>query len=405
MLNNREFFLFSMKEFEKLGIIEDIIRVIKEEGFKTPTLIQKKVIPKVLDGKDVIATSATGSGKTLVFATRAVEICNKDLKDIQVLVITPTRELAKQVGADIAKFSKFVGLKVSTVYGGQPIDKEIENLKSAQIVVCTTGRLIDHIDRKTIDLDKLQVLVLDEVDLMLEKEFVDDIEKILTVTPNYVQKMFFSATITEDMLKLASKYMNEPHKIKAEFIVDEKKLLQIYYKVEQNEKLSLLLHLLKYQSSGLNLVFVNRHETAEFLKKNISKFTSFKANCIHGAINESKRNKIVSDFRDEKFDVLITTDIAARGIDISDISHIYNYNVPKDKIKYVHRIGRTARAGAEGVVINFVSGKEMDNFTKVIGDYFKNMKFKKLPDYEKIEPKFKEKEIQKVLKFGNKKFK
>ncbi|MDA3854619.1 MAG: DEAD/DEAH box helicase [Candidatus Woesearchaeota archaeon] len=393
-----------MKEFEKLNIIDDIIKVIKEEDFKFPTLIQKKTIPKLLAGGDVIATSATGSGKTLAFASRVIELCDPNLKNIQAIVITPTRELAKQVGADISKFSKFVGLNIVNVYGGQSIDKEIESLKNAQIVVCTTGRLIDHIDRKTINLENIQALVLDEVDLMLEKEFLLDIEKILGVVPNYIQKMFFSATITEEMLKLASKYMNEPSKIKAEFVVDEKKLLQSYFQIEKNEKLSLLIHLLKYQSSGLNLVFVNRHETAEFIKKNVSKFTDLKTRCVHGAIDESKRNKIISDFRDEKFDVLITTDIAARGIDIPNISHIYNYNVPKDKVKYVHRIGRTARAGAEGLVINFVAGKDMDNFTKIIGEYFKNMKFKRLPDYEKIEPKFKEKESQKVIKVGNKKF-
>ena len=392
-----------MDKFKKLGIIEPVLLSIKEQGFDKPTQIQSKSILPLLEGKDVIATSVTGSGKTLAFASRVIEVCEVG-RGVQGIIIVPTRELAKQVTNEMIKYSKHCNIEVVAIYGGLSINKQTEALKSANIVVSTTGRLLEHISQGNIDFKNMKTIVLDEADLMIGAEFIEDVENIFEVCPDYIQKLMFSATINEEVLKFASKYMNNPQKILAKFVLESSKLKQICYNVQDDMKLSLLVHCLKYKKAGLSLVFANRQENAKLIALNVKKYTDLKVGVVHGGLSTGKRNRVIKDFKDQRFDVLVATDIAARGIDVNYITHVYNYNIPKDKTKYVHRVGRTARAGKEGEVVNFVSNKDYDLFTSLVDD-MKTVIFKNIGEVEIIKPQRKEiKSSKKIIKKGNKKY-
>ena len=357
-----------------LGEENPILKSIKEKGFEIPSEIQEKAIPAVLEGKDVIGGASTGSGKTLAFAAGLIQNAKKDF-GIQGLVLTPTRELAEQVATEIAHFSSDKNLNVIAVYGGVSITNQIRMLQSAEIVVATPGRVLDHLERKTIDLSKINTLVLDEADRMLDMGFIDDVDKIIAECPIKRQTMLFSATISSDIAHLSDKYLKNPVEVSAEQYVDPSKLEQVYYDIGDNLKYSLLLHLLENEKSKLIMIFCNTRKNVDFVANNL-KFMGIEALPIHGGFSQDKRMRILSDFHSKKVNVLVTTDVAARGLDIKGVSHIYNYDAPNDKNEYVHRIGRTARAGSEGKVINLVSSRDYDNFQGIIsGDFvLKEMK-------------------------------
>ena len=375
-----------MNEFKKLGIIEPLLKVIEEEHFKEPTEIQAKSIPVVIEGKDVLAGSATGSGKTLAFASGILQSIEKR-KGIQAIILTPTRELAEQVGNSFKKFAKYVPVKTVIVYGGVSIGPQIEKIKSADIVVGTPGRVLDHLSRNTLRLDKVKTLVLDEADRMLDMGFRDDVEKIMKQCPKFKQTLLFSATITRELSELSKKYMKNPVKVSAESYVDAKKLKQIYYDVQDNMKFSMLVHLLKHEQAGLAMVFCNTRKNVDFVADNL-KSSGVDALAIHGGFTQDKRSKIMKQFDSQKrLYVLVCTDVAARGLDIQGVSHVYNYDIPKDPKEYIHRIGRTARAGGEGKAINILVNRDYNNFRKVMRENDVDVEKEKTPFVERVKIK------------------
>ncbi len=352
-----------MKQFRDIGISEPIIKIIEAEKFLKPSEVQKKTVPLILKGRDVIASSATGSGKTFAFAAGIIKKFKK-INSVQSLTVVPTRELAKQVAKVFNKYAKHKNLQVLSIYGGVSIKPQIKKLKTADIVVGTPGRLLDHLQRRTIDLSNIKYLILDEADRMLDMGFIDDVSKIIKHCPKKRQTLLFSATISNEVITLADKYMNNPIEIEAEKRVDPEKISQIYYDVDDKKKFSLLVHLLKKESSNLVMVFCNTRKTTEFIAKNL-KNLNINAAEIHGGLSQGKRHKVLSDFHNKKTTVLVCTDVAARGLDVKGVSHVYNYSIPRDAKDYIHRIGRTARAGNEGKVINLIGSKDYSSFDKV----------------------------------------
>jgi len=353
-----------MEKFKQLGISEHVLKSIEEQMFVDPTEIQDKAIPLILEGKDVIAGAATGSGKTLAFASGIIHNI-KPGEGIQSLILTPTRELAEQVATEMEKFSKYKHLSVVKIYGGVAIIPQINNLRNADIVVGTPGRILDHISRKTIQFENIEILVLDEADRMLDMGFRDDVEKIIKHCPIQRQTLLFSATITTEIVDLAQKYMIGPVEVSAESYVDCSKLEQVYYDIRDNLKFSLLVHFLKKEISGLVMVFCNTKRNTDFVARNLRK-NEIKVLAIHGGHSQPKRRRTMEDFNANKSDVLVCTDVAARGLDIKGVSHIYNYDISKDSNDYIHRIGRTARAGKAGKAISLLISKDYDNFSKIM---------------------------------------
>nr|MBT6606696.1 DEAD/DEAH box helicase [archaeon] len=358
-----------MEQFEKLGICEHVLKVVKAKKFEKPSEIQEKTIPLILDGKDVVAGSKTGSGKTLAFGAGIIQ--NVEPKNgVQGLILTPTRELAEQVASQMQEFSYYKKLEVVPVYGGVSIENQIKKVSHANIVVATPGRLLDHMNRNSIDLSNVSFLVLDEADRMWDMGFKDDVAKIVTKCPKDRQTLLFSATISGELASFSEKYMKAPVEISVEHYVDASKLHQVYYDARDNEKFSLLVHLLKNEQSknpenqNLVMVFCNTRRNADFVAKNL-KLNAVDAHVIHGGMDQSKRMRVLKGFDNGTVNVLVCTDVAARGLDIKGVSHIYNYDMAADAKDYVHRIGRTARAGESGVAINIITSRDYDNFANV----------------------------------------
>jgi len=362
-----------MENFERLlGKDNPMLESIKSRGFQIPTEIQEKSIPEILKRKDVIAGASTGSGKTLAFAAGLINNVKKDF-GIQGLVLTPTRELAEQITNELLDFSRFRDLEVVSIYGGVSISNQIKRLAYADIVVGTPGRILDHLERNSIDLSHVNTLVLDEADRMLDMGFVEDVEKIIANCPKKRQTLLFSATISQDIAHLTQKHMEKPIEISAEPLVDPEKLEQVYYDVEDNLKYSLLKHLLENEKSKLIIIFCNTRRNVDFVANNL-KFMGIESLPIHGGFTQDKRNRMLESFHSKKVHVLVATDVAARGLDIKGISHIYNYDIPPTKNEYIHRIGRTARAGKEGKVINILTSRDYENFRNVMTGEFKIVK-------------------------------
>jgi len=374
-----------MENFRRLGLTEPILKVLKEERFEKPTEIQEKSIPLVLEGKDVIAGSATGSGKTLAFGAGIIQNLKKG-QGIQALVLTPTRELAEQVAKALRKFSKNNPINIAMIYGGVGISPQIDALKKADVVVGTPGRVLDHIGRRTVDFSKVRIMVLDEADRMLDMGFIEDVEHIIKECPKQRQTLLFSATISTEISRLSHKYMHDAVKISAESYVDPSKLKQVYYDVADSLKFSLLVHFLKKDHVGLIMVFCGTRRNTDFVAKNL-KMNGIKTLAIHGGFSQAKRSMTMKDFHSQHFDVLVCTDVAARGLDIKGVSHVYNYDIPKDSKEYIHRIGRTARAGKEGKVINILASRDYDNFSSVQRDHSINIDKEHTPKIERVKIK------------------
>ncbi|MCF7900923.1 DEAD/DEAH box helicase, partial [Candidatus Woesearchaeota archaeon] len=366
-----------MNEFEKLNIIEPVLKVISEEGFTEPTEIQKKTIPLIQEGKDVIAGSATGSGKTLAFACGVIEYVEKK-SVVQSLILVPTRELAEQVSDAIKKFSKHKKLKVVSVYGGVSINPQIENLRRADVVVGTPGRIMDHMERETIDFSETHFVVLDEADTMLDMGFIDDVRRIVSVCPKQRQTLLFSATITPEIRRVSKWFLKDPVDVAVKNQVDPTKLKQVYYDVRPNQKLSLLISLIKNEKPGLVMVFCNSRDNVDFVTKNLNA-QNIRAKAIHGGFSQDRRSKVLQDFHKSEVSVMVCTDVAARGLDIPSVSHVYNFDVPKDPKQYVHRIGRTARAGKEGIAITILSQNDHQNFGRLNQSFTLDIKKQEIP--------------------------
>ena len=352
-----------MNTFENLNFSEGLMKVIKGLGYKEPTLIQRDTIPLILKDKDVIGESATGSGKTLAFGAGIIEKCNSG-EGVQALVLVPTRELAEQVKDEIIRLSYNKPIKTLAIYGGVSINPQIEHLRKTEVVIATPGRLLDHLNRRTINTSKVKILVLDEADRMVEMGFIEDVERIIKTCPRNRQTLVFSATIYGPTKEIAKRYMKDPITIHATKMVDPAKLKQTYYNVPSNLKRELLVHLLQKEKSDLVMVFCNTRRGTDMVVR-VLRANGIKSAPIHGGLNQVKRLKTIELFHKGKFQVLVCTDVAARGLHIEGVTHIYNFDIPKEPGDYVHRIGRTARAGKNGLVINILADRDYDSFSRL----------------------------------------
>ena len=372
-----------MEVFRKLGLSQEVVQVLSEAGFKKPTDIQEKTIPLALAGKDIIGGSATGSGKTLVFASPIIENLRPS-NHVQALILTPTRELAEQVAVSIQRFAKNKNLNILPIYGGVSIGDQMRKLSTADVVVGTPGRIIDHMERRTLRLDHIKYLVLDEVDRMFDMGFHRDVEKIINDCPTERQTMLFSATISSNVSHFAQRYTTDAIEIIAESYVEHSKLKQVYYDVEQNMKFSLLVHLLKSEKAGLVMVFCSTRRTVDFVQNNLFK-SNVEAKAIHGGMSQNQRSRVLEKFEKGKgSDVLVCTDVAARGLDIKGISHVYNYDLPTVPDDYIHRIGRTARAGEMGKAVSLLSNRDYENFGNLIKNDSLKIVNTELPIFDRL---------------------
>jgi len=375
-----------MEKFAKLGLSKELLKAIEEAKFKEPSEIQEKAIPVSLQGKDIIGGSATGSGKTLAFGAAIIQGVEKG-KGVQALTLTPTRELAEQVAESLERFSAYKDISVSAVYGGVGFEPQIERIKYSEIIVGTPGRILDHLGKRTLILNKVKFLVLDEADRMLDMGFIDDVREIIEQCPTHRQTMLFSATISPDIAHLAGKYLKNPVEIAVESYVDASLLEQVYYDVDQDKKFSLLVHLLKSEKGGLVMVFCNTRHNTDFVARNLQRY-DIDAMAIHGGLSQNKRTHVLEKFHSSKVYVLVCTDVAARGLDIKGVSHVYNYDSPKTSKEYIHRIGRTARAGKEGKAITIIGQRDYENFRKVMQDPDLSIKQEEAPEVDEIRVDF-----------------
>ncbi len=377
-----------MESFKKLGLGVDMLKALQDAGFTDPSDIQEKAIPLVLSGRDVLGSSATGSGKTLAFGAGIIENI-KSGEGIKALILTPTRELAEQIGKTLHKFSRHNNLEIVEIYGGVSIEPQKRVLRHADIVVGTPGRILDHLRQTTLNLSHLKYLVLDEADRMLDMGFIDDVVTIIDQCPKDRQTLLFSATLSQDIERIAKHYMKDPVLVESESKVDPSKLRQVYYDVPNNLKFSLLVHLLKEEKSGLVMVFTNTRRNADYIVHNLQR-NNFDAMAIHGGLAQNKRSSVLETFHSAKALILVCTDVAARGLDIKNVSHVYNFDVPKTSTEYIHRIGRTARAGKEGIAITIVTQRDYENFQRVMSDPSLTIVQQDLPQVESIPVRFRE---------------
>ena len=370
-------------KFEELNINKKLVNKTYEQGFEIMTLIQERCIPEIVRGKDVAGQSETGSGKTLAFCLPILDGISPG-KGLQVLVLTPTRELCQQVTDVFSEYGKTLDIKTTSVYGGVNIDPQIKNIRNSEVVVGTPGRLLDHLRRKTIDFKNVRFLVIDETDKLLEMGFIDDVEEIISHVPKDRQTLMFSATIFRSIHGLINKHLKNPLVIKTQSQVDKNKLEQIYYDIyEQNNKFSILVHLLKNKTSGLAIVFCATRKESDVVARNLKR-QGINAYAIHGGMSQNQRAQSLDALKNQRTDVLVATDLAARGLDIKNITHIYHYDVPKTSIDYIHRIGRTARAGANGSAVTLLTERDHDNFRRVQSNDELEIEKADIPDFKKL---------------------
>ncbi len=347
------------KTFSQLGINARLEKILKENQITKPTPIQEQTVPLLLEGKDVIAQAQTGTGKTFAFMLPIIENINVTKPDVQALIITPTRELAIQITNEAKKLIPANGAKILAAYGGQDVESQIRKLKgNIHIVIGTPGRLLDHLRRGTVEFWKLKFLVLDEADQMLHMGFLPDIEEILSKTSKHRQTMFFSATMPPQVRTLAARYMKNPEQIQVEsenITLDEIK--QIVMETTDRGKLDALILAIEKYNPFLSIVFCRTKRRAKALNESLQKH-GFKSDELHGDLSQAKREKVMKTFRKAQIQVLVATDVAARGLDVEGITHVFNYDIPQDPESYIHRIGRTGRAGEKGIAVTFVSPKD-----------------------------------------------
>ncbi|MTI31410.1 DEAD/DEAH box helicase [Xanthovirga aplysinae] len=354
-------------KFEELFLSDEIMQAVEEMGFEEASPIQTAAIPLLKEGHDVVGQAQTGTGKTAAFSIPAIEGIDTGLNETQVLVLCPTRELALQVCNEIKKLSKYRrGIKSLAIYGGDPIEKQIRSLKrGVHIVAGTPGRVIDHLNRKTLDLSATQMIVLDEADEMLDMGFREDIEKIMNQMPEERQTVFFSATMPPPIMKLTEKYQYEPKVIKVvkkELTVD--RIEQNYFEVRPNDKTEAMCRLIDVHGLQLMLVFCNTKRMVDQVTEELQS-RSFAAEALHGDMSQSQRNRVMSKFRNGSLNILVATDVAARGIDVNGVDGVFNYDLPQDAEFYVHRIGRTGRAGRSGKAFSLVSGRDKSKLWEI----------------------------------------
>lgn len=349
-----------MTTFQELGLSNELMKAISRMGFEETTPIQAKTIPLSLQNKDVIGQAQTGTGKTAAFGIPLIEKVDVKNEAVQGLVVAPTRELAIQVSEELYKIGAVKRVRVLPIYGGQDIERQIRALKKhPHIIVGTPGRIIDHINRKTLRLEQVHTVVLDEADEMLNMGFIDDIEAILSNVPKQRQTLLFSATMPEPIRRIAERFMNNPHlvKVKAKEMTVPN-IQQYYLEVQEKKKFDILTRLLDIQAPELAIVFGRTKRRVDELAEALN-LRGYAAEGIHGDLSQAKRLSVLRKFKEGAIEILVATDVAARGLDISGVTHVYNFDIPQDPESYVHRIGRTGRAGKTGVAMTFVTPREI----------------------------------------------
>ncbi|MNO59708.1 DEAD-box ATP-dependent RNA helicase CshA [compost metagenome] len=351
-----------MKTFAEFGLEPKVLQAITELGFEESTPIQEQAIPIALTGADLIGQAQTGTGKTAAFGIPLISKIAREEEKILALVMTPTRELAIQVAEEIGKLTRFKGLRSLAIYGGQDIGRQIRGLKKKpQIIIGTPGRLLDHINRKTIRLDDVQTIVLDEADEMLDMGFMEDIQSILKLVPEERQTMLFSATMPPNIQRLAQQFLKNPQHVSViPKQISAPLIDQAYIEVPERQKFEALSRLIDMESPDLAIVFGRTKRRVDELAEGLQK-RGYSADGLHGDLSQNQRDAVMRKFRDGSIDVLVATDVAARGLDVSGVTHVINFDLPQDPESYVHRIGRTGRAGKEGTAWSFVTPREMDH--------------------------------------------
>jgi ATP-dependent RNA helicase DeaD len=362
-----------MKLFSELGLSPELLKAIDKLGFEQASPIQAEAIPMLMAGHDIVGQSMTGSGKTAAFGVPAIEKTDPRNRAVQVLILCPTRELAVQVAQEIHKLALFKrGITALPIYGGQSYDRQFEGLRQgAQIVIGTPGRTMDHMRRGTLRLDQVKLVVLDEADVMLDMGFREDIETILQGVPAQRQTVFFSATMPRPIQDLIRKYSRDPQTVR----IDQKAMTvptveQVFYEVDRRFKIELLTRLIDLHDLRLGIIFCNTKRMVDDLTDHLSA-QGFSADRLHGDMSQMMRDRVMNKFRKSGLEFLVATDVAARGIDVDDVQVVFNYDLPYDGEDYLHRIGRTGRAGKSGIAISFASGRELfqiqqiERFTRV----------------------------------------
>lgn len=365
--------------FNELNLSREVLQAIEEMGFVNPSEVQEGTIPKILDGHDLLAQAQTGTGKTASFGIPMIEkIQDNNYETLQALVLVPTRELARQVSEELKKLSKHkTFIRVLAIYGGADMGKQLRELKKgASIVVGTPGRVMDHMKRKTLDLSSLKFLVLDEADEMFDMGFRDDMKTIIEKTNDDRQTLFFSATFDNEIKEFSKLYQNNPKKV----IIEKKeltaeKIKQYYLELNRNMKTEILNRLILIHKPKKSIIFCNTKRMVENLEEEIAQ-KGYKVDSLHGDMRQSSRDNVMKKFRKGTIDVLIATDVAARGLDVSDIDIVFNYDLPQQAEYYVHRIGRTARAGKKGLSFSFVTSRDYPKFREI--EKYANIKMERI---------------------------
>jgi ATP-dependent RNA helicase DeaD len=388
-----------LTKFSDFNLSAELEKALSQMGFEEPTPIQAQALPLVLQGKDIIGQAQTGTGKTTAFGVPLIERARVDEPNIQGLVLAPTRELAVQVAEELNRIGQIKGIRTLPIYGGQDISRQMRALKNRpHIIAATPGRLMDHIDRKTIKLQNIHTVVLDEADEMLNMGFIEDIEKILSGIPDERQTLLFSATMPRRIQTLAEKFMQSPELVKVQAKeMTVKNIEQHYLEVQEKQKFDVLCSLLDLQSPELAIIFGRTKKRVDELVEGLAK-RGYSAEGIHGDIPQTKRDQVIRRFKEQTIDIMVATDVAARGLDISGVSHVYNFDVPQDPESYVHRIGRTGRAGAKGIAISFITPREIDHLRVIESVTKSKLEKKPIPSFRDVLAGNQQATINKILK-------
>ncbi len=373
-----------MMYFDEFQISNDLKKAVKDMGFEAPSPIQEKVIPTILEGGDVIGQAQTGTGKTAAFGIPLLDKVS-NAPYVQSIILTPTRELAIQVAGELQKLSKYKRTRTLPIYGGQSIGHQIRALKQGvQVVIGTPGRVLDHLRRKTLKLDRVHTVVLDEADEMLDMGFVEDIESILKEVNTKRQTMLFSATMPNEIMKLSRKYMNQPKVVSiSKGEVTAPSINQVYFKVLEKNKLESLCRIIDSEDIELGIIFCRT-------KKGVAELTEalqargYMADGLHGDLTQMQRDSVMKKFRDTTIEFLIATDVAARGIDVENVTHVINFDIPQDPESYVHRIGRTGRAGRQGLALTLVTPREMKHLRSIESEIKMSLPSQEIPSIEDV---------------------
>ncbi len=377
------------KLFAELGLAPEIIKAVEKMGFEEASPIQSAAIPVLLEGADVVGQSQTGSGKTAAFGIPAIQLVDASLRAPQVLILCPTRELAVQVAEEIAKLAFFKrGVRELPIYGGQSYERQFRGLSAgAQIIIGTPGRVMDHLERKSLRLDQIKMVILDEADRMLDMGFVDDIKTILRGVPDERQTVFFSATIPRPIAELIKTFTRNPVNVRVDAeALTVPKIEQIYYEVDRRSKLEVLCRLIDLEDVKLAIIFCATKMMVDELTEHLTA-RGYSADKLHGDMTQAMRERVMAKFRRHAIEILVATDVAARGLDVDDIEVVFNYDLPHDGEDYVHRIGRTGRAGKGGKAVTFVAGREIYRLENIQRFTKSRIRREKIPSVEEVEGK------------------